>query len=277
MKQTKPPTIAEPAAEPTSQPKSQPASQPAIASSQSKLPATGPVSGPAQGPDVSSPKVVAGSPSDNSGAAPGSPYSTERSIIRNLTLPKMPNFEIPSSPPGSPPQRSTKKFAQFLDLKKKGQHFNQRLEGSSVIRDPNHGQKLMDFAGINEEDQYASTLSAGLAVPTIFPEWAYVEELSASQKKITKAKEMANAKVPRDSIDFVAATGSGGSSATGTPSGKNPRQNTTERVMAVLDRPHDGKRKELEQRGGRSDSSRSRWRSRSRSPKRRRSRSRERR
>lgn len=252
----------------------QPAPKPAIASPQSTSPTTGPVNGPAQGPAISSPNVVAGQPVDDSGA-PGSPYSAERSIIRNLTLPTVPNFEIPSSPPGSPPQRSMKKFAQFLDLKKKGQHFNQRLENSSVIRDPNHGQKLMDFAGITEDEQYTSTLSVGLAVPTSFPEWAYVEELSASQKKITKAREEAHAKVPRESIDFVAATGSGGSSATGTPSGKNSRQSAAERIMAGLDRPHDGKRKELEQRGGRKDSS-SRWRSRSRSPKRRKSRSRER-
>ena len=198
-----------------------------------------------------------------------------RAIIRNLTLPTVPNFDIPPSPPGSPPHASTKKFAQFLELKKKGQHFNQRLENSPVIRDPNHGQKLMDFARITTEEQYASTLSSDLAVPSQFPEWAYVEQLSASQKQITKAREEANAKTPRESIDFVAATHSTSSSATGTPSGKASRQSGAERVMAGTNKGHEGKRKELEQRGGRNDHS-SRWRARSRSPKRRRSRSRER-
>lgn len=132
-------------------------------------------------------------------------------------------------------------------------------------------QRLLDFAGISEEEQYASTLPEGLAVPTTFPKWAYVEELNASQKKITKAKEEANARNPRDAIDFVPATVSGTSSGTGTPSGK-ARQSGAERVMAGLDRPQPGKRKDMEYRGGRNDSS-----SRTRSPKRRRSRSRDRR
>ena len=90
------------------------------------------------------------------GAPPGSPYTSSRAVIQNLTLPTVPNFAIPPSPPGSPPQTATKKFAQFLELKKKGQHFNQRLESSSVLRDPGHSQKLMKFAGISEEEQYAS-------------------------------------------------------------------------------------------------------------------------
>lgn len=178
-----------------------------------------PVNGPAQGPTVSQP------PSENESAnalPPGSPYTANRAIIQNLTLPTVPNFDIPPSPPGSPPQRATKKFAQFLELKKKGQHFNQRLESSTVLRDPGHSQKLMDFAGISEGDQYASTLPEHLAVPTVFPPWAYVEELRASQKKILKAKEQKQSGAPRE---FVPAA-----SRTSTPSEKT------------------GKRKELEHR-----------------------------
>lgn len=76
------------------------------------------------------------------------PYSSNRQMIQNLTLPTVPNLNIPPSPPGSPPRKSTQKFAQFLELKKKGQHFNQRLESSSVVRDPNHSSKLMDFASV---------------------------------------------------------------------------------------------------------------------------------
>ena len=160
-------------------------------------PPSAPVNGPAQGPTVSPP------PADNdvaNDAPPGSPYSSSRAIIQNLTLPIIPNFAIPASPPGSPTQRSTKKFAQFLDLKKKGQHFNQRLESSSVLRDPGHSQKLMDFAGISEEEQYASTLPEGLGVPTAFPPWAYVEELRASQKKIGKRKEQEKSGAPREFV-----------------------------------------------------------------------------
>lgn len=174
-----------------------------------------PVSGPAQGPTVLPP------PPENDAAddlPPGSPYTSSRAVIQNLTLPTVPNFDIPPSPPGSPPQRATKKFAQFLELKKKGQHFNQRLESSSVLRDPGHSQKLMDFAGISEEEQYASTLSEDLAVPAVFPPWAYVEGLRASQKRILKSKEQEKSRTPRNVIDFVSATKSGAASRTSTPS-----------------------------------------------------------
>ncbi|KAF1838630.1 hypothetical protein BDW02DRAFT_564734 [Decorospora gaudefroyi] len=217
---------------------------------------SGPVNGPSQVPTVSSPPAEDG---QSDAAAPSSPYTTTRALIQNLTLPTKPNFDIPPSPPGSPPQRATKKFAQFLELKKKGQHFNQRLEGSSVLRDPGHLQKLMDFAGISREESYGSTLPVDLAVPPVFPDWAYVEELRASQKRIGKAQEQNKSKAPREAVDFVSATKSGTSSGTGTPS-----------VSAA------GKRKELEHRGRDNVGSGSKWEGTSRSPKRRRSRSRDR-
>ncbi|KAF2178497.1 hypothetical protein K469DRAFT_754364 [Zopfia rhizophila CBS 207.26] len=244
---------------------------------------TGPAIGPALGPSVTSPPPVS-LPTDDV-ATPQSPYTSTRSAIQNLTLPTVPNFDIPPSPPGSPPPSSTKKFAQFLELKKKGVHFNQRLESSTALRNPSHLQKLMDFAGIRAEEQYTSTLPKDIAVPAVFPEWAYVEQLTASQKQITKAREEHQARVQREAIEFVPATGSGVSSKTGTPSARGPRSSAAERVMAGLGREKSGspysqdrsKRKELEHRGGRNDHSRSRWRSRSRSPKRKRSRSRDRR
>lgn len=136
----------------------------------------------------------------------------------------------------------------------------------------------MDFAAIHEDEQYASTLPDGVAVPTKFPMWAYVEELKESQRKIAKAKEEEKVRQPRDRIEFVPAARSGASSGTGTPLGKGKHESAAERVMAGLDRQSSSKRKELERRGGRTDSlSRGRWRSRSRSPKRRRSKSRDRR
>ncbi|KAL1595698.1 hypothetical protein SLS60_009387 [Paraconiothyrium brasiliense] len=148
-------------------------------------------------------------------------------MIQNLTLPTVPNLNIPPSPPGSPPRRSTQKFAQFLELKKKGQHFNQRLESSSVVRDPNHLSKLMNFAAITDEDQYASTLPEGLGVPVVWPEWAYGDALNASQKKITKAKESDRSKKPLATVDFVPAR-RGTSSATCTPAEKGSRQNAVD-------------------------------------------------
>ncbi|KAF3038866.1 hypothetical protein E8E12_008711 [Didymella heteroderae] len=173
-----------------------------------------PVSGPAQGPTASPPPSSDNDPVNE--LPPGSPYISSRAIVQNLTLPAVPNFDIPPSPPGSPPQRATKKFAQFLELKKRGQHFNQRLESSAVLRDPGHSQKLMDFAGISEEQQYASTLSKDLAVPAMFPPWAYVEELRASQKRFLQMREQKQSGAPRE---FVSAANSGAASRTSTPSG----------------------------------------------------------
>ncbi|KAF1845638.1 uncharacterized protein K460DRAFT_377009 [Cucurbitaria berberidis CBS 394.84] len=242
----------------------------------------GPVNGPSQVPTVTPPPTEEQS---TDGALPGSPYASNRALVQNLTLPTVPNFDIPPSPPGSPSQRATKKFAQFLDLKKKGQHFNQRLEGSSVLRDPGHLQRLLEFARISEEDSYTSTLSEDVAVPAVFPEWAYVEELRASQKRIAKAKEVERLKAPRETIDFVSSTRSGTSSRTGSPSGKASRPSAPEKGMADLDKEQTrrsssqnlSKRKGLEHRGRENPSSGGGPRSGSRSPKRRRSRSTDRR
>jgi hypothetical protein len=261
-------------------PKPEPLSEPAPLEQPAAT--TGPVNGPSQGPTVSPPPQDEGSTND---APPGSPYTSNRAIIQNLTLPTVPNFDIPPSPPGSPPQRATKKFTQFLDLKSKGQHFNQRLEGSSVLRDPGHLRKLLDFAEISEEEQYASALSEHVALPVVFPGWAYAEELKASQKEILKAREQQKSKAPREAVDFVSATKSGTSSGAGTPSGKGLRQSAAERVGAAVNEDQAngssshmaGKRKELEHRSRDNSQSRNRWRSRSRSPKRRRSKSRDRR
>lgn len=228
-----------------------------------------PLNGPQLGPTVPLPAQEEDAIDD---APPGSPYTTTRARIQQLTLPTVPNFDIPPSPPGSPPQKATKKFAQFLELKKKGQHFNQRLEGSSVLRDPGHLKRLLDFAGINEREQYVSGLSEELAVPSAFPPWAYAEELKASQKQIFKAREQQKSKVPREAVEFVSATRSGASSAAGTP-GTAANGDQASRASSQLA----GKRKELEHRSRESSQSRHRRRSGSRSPKRRRSRSRDRR
>jgi hypothetical protein len=236
----------------------------------------GSINGPAQGPTATPPPAEDTSVDD---APPGSPYTSTCLAIQNLTLPTVPNWDIPRSPPGSPPQQATTKFAQFLDLKKKGTHFNQRLENSSVLRDPSHLTRLMDFAGIGQEDQYASTLPEDLGVPAKFPDWAYGDALNRSQKKIAETQAM----LPRAKVDFVSARFTT-SSNTATPNAKGARQSAAERVIGGLDKQQStgafsqsvGKRKDLEHRGGK-DTRKSRWDDTSRSPKRRRSRSRDRR
>jgi hypothetical protein len=120
-------------------------------------------------------------------------------------MPPVPNFDIPPSPPGSPPPHSTAKFARFLDLKQKGTHFNQRLYQSSALRNPGLLPKLMDFAGISQEDQYATPWSNERAVATKWPDWAYGEELLAAHEKIARTKEQEKASNPRQTVDFVPA------------------------------------------------------------------------
>lgn len=143
-------------------------------------------------------------PYDN-GSVPSSPYTANRLQVRNLTMPPIPSFEIPPSPPGSPPPATTAKFARFLEFKKKGVHFNERLSQSAALRNPGLLAKQMDFAGISQEDQYASSLPESIAVPTRFPEWAYADKLVAAHSKIAKKREEERAKVQREAVDFVPA------------------------------------------------------------------------
>lgn len=202
-------------------------------------------------------------------------------------MPPVPNFDIPESPPGSPAQSSTAKFARFLELKTQGIHFNEKLEKSSALKNPSLLQKLTDFGGIDEQDQYASILPADLAVPTSFPAWAYVEELAKTQQEILKKKrEEDKARTQREALEFVPATASAGSSrgTTQATAGKGLRGSAADRVMAGLNREKarspliqdGGKGKETDRRrpGSRFDVASSGHPSRSRSPRRRRDRSR---
>ena len=175
---------------------------------------------------------------EESQSPPLSPYSAERAAIRKLTLPPIPNFDIASSPPGSPPHELNAKFERFLELKKQGIHFNEKLEKSSALRNPHLFQKLREYAGISEADQYCSTLPEGMKVPTKFPKQAYPEEMEKARKEAAKRKEEEIAKGQRGAVEFTPAT----ATATAIPK----RTSTTERVMAGLDRS--GKRSRFDQR-----------------------------
>lgn len=175
----------------------------------------------------------------------------------------------PPSPPGSPNLGADQKFTHFLELKKQGVHFNAKLASSSALKNPSLLPKLMDFAGLDEPQQYATTLPVDLWDPAGFPEWAYKEELLRFQQSTLKRKEEEKAKASRESIDFVSATNSGQSSRGGTPGfgagSKAARGSALERVMAGLDpeRWTSSPSLNVERRGGRMDGVRSRGSSRS--------------
>ena len=220
-------------------------------------------------------------------STPQSPYSANRALLRDLTLPTVLNLDIPASPPGSPPPGIEQKFAHFLELKRQGVHFNEKLSRSSALKNPTLLKKLIDFAGLEENQQYATTLPKEIWYPNGFPATAFKEELANSQQDILKKREEEQAKMLRENIDFVSASASRQSSRGGTPatsmSNKGLRGSAAERVMAGLDRDRtqSPRMSELVARGtvnrksGKGNDGNSHWKARSRSPStRRRSRSR---
>jgi hypothetical protein len=196
--------------------------------------------GPTLGPSGSEEAYVPSPSTEAEASTPQSPYSANRARLRQLTLPPLPNLDIPDSPPGSPPAGTNSKFAHFLELKKQGVHFNEKLAKSSALKNPSMMQKLMDFADIDDVGQYASSLSKELWNPHGFPVWAYKEELAKSQQMILKKREEEKTRGPRETLDFVPATASGDSSRSGTPgataSVRVGPKSAAERVMAGLDR-----------------------------------------
>lgn len=171
---------------------------------------------------------------------PHSPYSRSRSLVHDLTLPPIANLDIPPSPPGSSSPEIDKRLEHFLDLKSQGIHFNEKLARSSALKNPSLLEKLMRFAGMEEKDQYASTLSTEYWNPNEFPPWAYKDELSRSQTNISKQIEEDKKRLQRDSIEFVPSTVPEESNATcasdSNVGSKASRGSAAERVMAGLDR-----------------------------------------
>jgi len=141
---------------------------------------------------------------------PGSPYTSTRALLRDLTLPSHPNLDLPPSPPGSPPPALTKKVTNFLELKDKGIHFNAKLESSPALRNPALMDKLLKFTGLDDDPtaQYATTLPKDLWDPGAFPDWAHRQGLRAAQERLRKEREVERAATGR--VEFVPASGSGG-------------------------------------------------------------------
>ncbi|PVH88275.1 HCNGP-domain-containing protein [Cadophora sp. DSE1049] len=198
-----------------------------------------PIVGPTLGPStILSEAQLLEEEDEDLPVAPLSPYSANRALLRDLTLPTLPNYDIPPSPPGSPLQSTNTKFKHFLELKKQGVHFNDKLANSSALKNPSLMQKLMDFSDIDEAGQYATTLPKELWDPDGFPAYAFKEVLAKSQQRILKKKEDEKSRGQRESLDFVPATSSlEPVSRNGTPSnGGRPAQSAAERIMAGLDR-----------------------------------------
>ncbi|QIW98016.1 hypothetical protein AMS68_003534 [Peltaster fructicola] len=170
----------------------------------STAPPDGPIAGPVR-PEVPTEQET---DEDTKVEPPLSPYSANRAQIQALTMPRFPNFDIPRSP--SPPAVNseeaaeltarTRKFERFLELKKQGVHFNDRLASSTALRNPELLQQLSGYAGISPEEQYENTLGDALAAPLRWPN-GFLESLVASnQKKMKRDRES------RTKLDFVPAS-----------------------------------------------------------------------
>lgn len=171
-----------------------------------------------------------GDESETRDLLPPSPYSSNSAMLRDLTLPTAPSYEIPPSPPGSPVASTNSKFKHFLNLKKKNIHFNEKLSHSVALKNPGLMQKLMDFSDIDEGNQYATTIPPELWNPSGFPDLTYKEGLLKNQQDILKKRE----EKFRGSVDFVPAAVSNESSKS--DASKVAQKSAAERIMAGLDR-----------------------------------------
>lgn len=188
-------------------------------------PALGPSAGPVAQPNVEEP----GSLPDIAMTEPL--QLSSRQAIHELTYPLDRNHEIPPSPPGSPAPGSTAKFEKWLDHKKKGLHFNEKLQSNSGFHNPGYLQSSLKKLGLTQEDEYGSTLPPDVAVPAVFPEWAYVEQLTESQKRITKEREAKIAKGQRSTVEFVPASSENQGSKNSQRRGGRHTQSIAERVL----------------------------------------------
>lgn len=141
-------------------------------------------------------------------------------------MPPVPNFDIPDAP-SPPPQNSedaatlaavAKQFERFLELKKQGVHFNERLQNSTSLRNPSLLPKLMAFAEIEEVECYESTLPVELAVPAKLPEDCYVESLVRVNERREKRRL-----AEREKVEFVPAQGNEGSGKNTPSEGKRSK------------------------------------------------------
>jgi hypothetical protein len=141
-------------------------------------------------------------------------------------MPPLPNFDIPDAPP--PPTQNSeeaatlaavaKQFERFLELKKQGVHFNERLQNSTSLRNPGLLPKLMAFAEISREECYASTLPKDFGVPARWPEDCYVESLVRENER-RERKRVAE----REKVEFVPAQGNEGNGKSTPSEGKRSK------------------------------------------------------
>lgn len=129
-----------------------------------------------------------------------------RALIHDLTLPPVPKLDIPPSPPGSPDSGANAKFGHFLSLKKQGIHFNEKLAGSTSLKNPSLLKKLRDHVGINDQAQYSTSLPNYIWDASKLPSWGFKEELLRTWQEVSYKTEEKRVKGQKGPIEFVPST-----------------------------------------------------------------------
>ncbi|KAI5287645.1 hypothetical protein KEM54_005847 [Ascosphaera aggregata] len=166
-----------------------------------------PVVGPSRPTQTSSQSGEEGYETGSLASREETPSTDSRTLVRDLTLPPIPNLDIPPSPPGSPDAAMNQRFAHFLHLKKGGAHFNEKIAQSSSLKNPGLFEKLMHHANIDRQAQYSATLPEELWAPLSLPPWGHKGELFKKQQQRRQTLEAAAQSQQRSSIAFVAESG----------------------------------------------------------------------
>ena len=204
----------------------------AVTEADNVLPLTAPsnqaVDGPMVGPAVPTNNDYSPATADEKdGGEPEAQMLSERETIRVLTQPSHPMSSIPPSPPGSPNLAANAKFRRFLDLKAKGIHFNEDLASKSSFRNPKLLSTMMARAGVDESEQYNTSLPKELWDPVGFPPSAYKEELGKSQQLFRERDEARKKELSASgtrTIEFNTAERAGSRSRDSTPASVGRRR-----------------------------------------------------
>ncbi|RMZ82834.1 hypothetical protein DV737_g1911, partial [Chaetothyriales sp. CBS 132003] len=146
--------------------------------------APAPMVGPSLPPSLEPDEEDDSTPADEPAAHAALAGLSEQDLVRHLTQASHPITALPPSPPGSPDPTVEARFAKFLELKKKGLHFNADLAKKPSFRNPALLETLMARAGIGHQACHASSLPTDVWHPAGFPAHAFKEELARSQQGI---------------------------------------------------------------------------------------------
>jgi len=112
------------------------------------------------------------------------PPMSEEDLLRYLTQPSHPVASFPPEATSEADPAVTARFKRFLELKRKGVHFNEDLAGKSSFKNPTLFASLLERSNLPSQSQYASSVPSLVFCMDLFPPWAYKEELLRSQQAL---------------------------------------------------------------------------------------------